>query len=66
MTLKILWLPKETDCGGRDELGVWDGNVLKFGCDDSCTNGCINIIKFIELKKKFCTPSLLPPDKKKP
>ena len=25
--------------------GVWDGNVIKLGCDDSCTT--INIIKFI-------------------
>ena len=34
---------------GRGGLGVWDGNVLKLGCDDGCTT--INIIKFIELKK---------------
>ena len=34
---------------GGDELGVWDGNVIKFGCDDGCTT--INIIKFIELQK---------------
>ena len=27
-------------------LGVWDGNVLKLGCDNSYTT--INIIKFIE------------------
>ena len=31
---------------GKDGLGVWDGNVLKLGCDDGCTT--INIIKFIE------------------
>ena len=30
-------------------MGVWDGNVLKFGCDDGCTT--VNIIKFSELKK---------------
>ena len=30
--------------------GVWDGNVLKLGCDDGYTT--INIIKFIELFKK--------------
>ena len=30
-------------------MGVWDGNVLKFGCDDGCTT--VNIIKFIKLKK---------------
>ena len=35
--------------GGWEGLGVWDENVLKFGCDDGCTT--INIIKFIELKK---------------
>ena len=32
--------------GGVD-WGVWDGNVLKSGCDDGCTT--INIIKFTEL-----------------
>ena len=40
--------------GGRVEevvdWGVWDGNVLKLGCDDGCTT--INIIKFTELFKK--------------
>ena len=30
-------------------LGVWDGNAIKFDCDDCCT--AINVIKFIELKK---------------
>ena len=30
--------------------GVWDGNVLKLGCDDGFPT--INIIKFIELFKK--------------
>ena len=35
--------------GRRDGLGVWDGNVVKLGCDDGCTT--INIIKFLELKK---------------
>ena len=35
--------------GGRDGLGVWDGNVLKLGYDDDCTT--TNIIKFIELKR---------------
>ena len=33
---------------GRNELGVWNGNVPKLGCDDGCTT--INIIKIIELK----------------
>ena len=40
--------------GGRGRLGVWDGNVLKLGCDDGCTT--INIIKFIALKKKEMIP----------
>ena len=31
---------------GRDRLAVWDGNVLKLGCADSCTT--INTIKFTE------------------
>ena len=22
---------------GRDGLGVWDGNVVKLGCDNGCT-----------------------------
>ena len=39
--------------GGRDRLEIWDGNVLKLGCDDGCIT--INIIKFIELKNRiFC------------
>ena len=29
-----------------DVLGVWDGNAMKFGCDDCCTT--INVMKFIE------------------
>ena len=28
-------------------MGGWDANVLKLGCDDSCTT----IIKFVELFK---------------
>ena len=36
-----------------DALGVWDGNAIKFGCDDYCTP--INVIKFIEqFEKKKC------------
>ena len=35
----------------RGGLGVWDGNVLKLGCDDGCRT--INIIKFIELVFKY-------------
>ena len=48
LTLKNLWLPKETGWWG-DGLGVWDGNV-KLRCDDGCTT--INIIKLMEKKKK--------------
>ena len=47
-TLKNLWFPNETGWGWGDVLGVWDGNAIKFGCDDHCTT--INVIK---LKKKF-------------
>ena len=32
--------------GQRDAVMVWDGNAIKFGCDDCCT--AINVIKFIE------------------
>ena len=32
---------------GRGGLGVWNGSVLKLGCDDGCTTK--NVIKFIEL-----------------
>ena len=34
--------------GGRweDALGVWDGNAIKFGCDDYCTP--ITVIKLTE------------------
>ena len=32
--------------GWGDELGVWDGNAIKFGSDDHCTT--INVIKFTE------------------
>ena len=51
-TLKNLWLPRETgwETGGKDGLRGWDRNVLKLVCDDGCTT--INIIKFIELKKR--------------
>ena len=55
--LKNLWLPKGTGCWGRDGLGVWDGNIVKLGCNDGCTT--INIIKFIELTKRKKTPKRL-------
>ena len=34
---------------GGDALRVWDGNAIKFGCDDCCT--IINVIQFIEYLK---------------
>ena len=37
--------------GWRDALVVWDGNAIKFGCDDHCTT--INVIKFIQKKIKI-------------
>ena len=40
----------------RDGLGVWDGNIVKLGCNDGCTT--INIIKFTELKKPENIPIL--------
>ena len=36
-TLKNLWFPNQSCCGGgRVGLGVWDGNSIKLGCDDCC------------------------------
>ena len=43
-------LTKSDSWGWEGWTGVWDGNVLKLGCDDGCTT--INIITFIELFKK--------------
>ena len=31
-------------------MRVWDGNVIKFDCDDCCTT--VNVIKFTEKLKK--------------
>ena len=39
--------------GVRGRLRVWDGNVLKLGCDGGCTT--MNIVKSIELFKKEFT-----------
>ena len=47
-TLKNLRFPNETVWGQGDALRVWDGNAIKFGCDDCCTP--INVIKFIGIK----------------
>ena len=48
--------------GWGDALGVWDGNVIKLGCDDHCTT--INIINSLSnikqtSKKKNPRPILL-------
>ena len=32
--------------GGKDGLGVWDGNAIRLGCDDHCI--ATNVIQFIE------------------
>ena len=39
--------------GGRgDALRVWDGNAIKFGCDDCCTT--INVINSLsDIKTKI-------------
>ena len=54
-TLKNLWFPKERGWGGQGMLGIWDGNVIRLGCDDHCTtinviNSLSNIKKYIESK----------------
>ena len=33
-TLKNLWFPREAGWGWGDALEVWDGKVIKLGCDD--------------------------------
>ena len=48
-TLKNLWFPKERGGGGQGDAGVWDGNVIKLGCDDHCTT--INVINSLSNKK---------------
>ena len=45
-----LMVTKEDRLWQGDGLGIWDGNVLKSCCEDGCTT--VNIIKFIEFKKK--------------
>ena len=45
-TMKNLQFPNETGWGWRDALGVWDGNAVKFSCDDHCTT--ISVVKFTE------------------
>ena len=37
--------------GGRDALGVWDGNTIKLGCNDCCT--MINVINSLSNTKKI-------------
>ena len=36
--------------GWGDEMRVWDGKAVKFGCDDCCTP--INVTHFINKKTK--------------
>ena len=48
--LKTYGYQRRQTVGGRDGLGVWNGNAVKLACGDHCTT--INIIKFIELCKK--------------
>ena len=43
-TFKNSWFPKETVWGGGGMR--WDGNAIKFGCDDHCTT--TDVIKFTE------------------
>ena len=39
--------------GGGGMLGVWDGNVIKLGCDDHCTTtNVINSLSNIKNNKK--------------
>ena len=35
--------------GWGDALRVWDGNAIKFACDDCCTS--VNVIKSLSNKK---------------
>ena len=47
--LKNVWFPKEWG----DALGVWDGNLIKFDCDDHCTTiDVINSLSNITKKEK--------------
>ena len=46
---------KSNLAGERGKLGVWDGNTVKFGCDDHYTAININIKNFIKLKKNKAT-----------
>ena len=45
-TLKNLWFPNDMDWAVGDALRVWDGNAVKFSCDDCCTP--INVTKFFK------------------
>ena len=47
-TKKLMVVKGDRWGGGRSGLGVWNGNVLKLGCDDGSIR--INIVKFIKLK----------------
>ena len=40
--------------GWEDALRVWDGNAIKFGCDDRCTTiKVINSLSNIKIKIKI-------------
>ena len=60
--LKNVLFLKETGWEMGDRLGVWDGIVIKLGCDDHCTT--LNVVKFIEFKKKKTKNKKLPTKKK--
>ena len=40
---------KGDSLGRRDGQGIWDGNILKLGCDDNCTT--VNKINCIKNRK---------------
>ena len=42
--------------GWGDALRVWDGNAVKFGCDDCCTP--INVIKLKKIVHVYWPPSV--------
>ena len=51
--MKILWFPNETGWGWGEALWVWDGNVIKVGCDYHCTTLIKNSLGNIKKGKKI-------------
>ena len=49
-TLKNYGFQRRQFGGWGDELGVWNGNAIKLGCDDHCTT--INVINSLSNKNK--------------